>query len=466
MRQQVTRVSQWSMMTLAVVKGKRVTSQSLLGQLGANLIEKTVLEMGWLWRPTPIFDAGIDGEIEVRDPTTGEASNCILKVQAKATSQSFPGEDADSFYFTCDAEDLDYWLRGNVPVVLVVCRPSSGEAYWVSLRDYFGEQSVRKSRRVRFDKRKDAFTSFCAPALRRLASPRDSGLYSAPLHQSEILYTNLLRVSRYADRIFIADTDYRDPKILWAKLNSLATAAGPEWLLSEKKLVAFQDLSVPPFSQVCDRGTLEDFDSTEWAEAEDRGRRTQFVRLLILSLRELARRRHLRYHRSNEYFYFPATKDLRTSHVTYESFHRQSSREVFKMYYSKKEPNKMAYCRHSAFRGHFVRLSEGWYLELTPTYHFTYDGTKDDMFREERLKGIKRLERNPAVLGQVMMWSSYLRRQTESLFQKSYAFLSLGELATLQVETTLPDLLWYGAEDPSEREDLSSRDNSLDLYDA
>ena len=461
----MTLVARQSIMTVAVAKGKRVTSQSLLGQLGANLIERTVLEMGWLWRPTPIFDAGIDGEIEVRDPATGEASNCIIKVQAKATEQAFPGESGENFHFICDADDLDYWLRGNVPVVLVLCRPKSGEAYWVSLRDCFQNEPARKSRKVVFDKRKDVLGPSSAPALRRLASSKQSGLYSAPIHQSEVLYTNLIRVSACAGRVFVADTDYRDPKVLWAKLNALATRPGPEWLLSEKKLIAFQDLSVAPFNQVCDRGTLEDFDSEEWADAEDRDRRNQFVRLLALSFRELARRRHLRYHRMNDYFYFPATNDLRTFHVTYESFHRQASREVFKMYLSKKAPQVMAYCRHSAFRGHLVRPSEDWYLEITPTYHFTFDGSKDDRFREERLKGIKRLERNPAVLGQVMMWCSYLGRQTNGLFQEQYPYLSLGELATLEVEATLPDAQWYGSEEPSEREGLSTLDNSLDLYD-
>lgn len=133
--------------------------------------------MGWIWRPVNVFDVGIDGEIEIRDPMTGEATNCIVRVQAKATERAFASESESGLEFPCDANDLDYWLRGNVPVVLIVCRPSVNEAYWVSIRDYFRDPSVRKSGRVRFDKKANRFDATCAATLRQLALPRDSGIF-------------------------------------------------------------------------------------------------------------------------------------------------------------------------------------------------------------------------------------------------------------------------------------------------
>ena len=69
-------------------QSKKVTSQSIIGQQGANLIEQIVLKMGYVWRATSIFDVGIDGEIEIRDPMTGEMTNTIVKVQAKATTNA------------------------------------------------------------------------------------------------------------------------------------------------------------------------------------------------------------------------------------------------------------------------------------------------------------------------------------------------------------------------------------------
>ncbi len=68
---------------------KRITTQSIIGQSGVNLVERIVLQMKYAWRPTPIFDVGIDGEIEVCDPVTGEATNAIVKAQIKSTTRPF-----------------------------------------------------------------------------------------------------------------------------------------------------------------------------------------------------------------------------------------------------------------------------------------------------------------------------------------------------------------------------------------
>ena len=57
-----------------------------------TLVEKRVLDMGWPWNPSGVFDAGIDGYIEVRDPTTGAALNSIIQVQSRATQGKFTAE--------------------------------------------------------------------------------------------------------------------------------------------------------------------------------------------------------------------------------------------------------------------------------------------------------------------------------------------------------------------------------------
>src|SRR5205085_12290963 len=118
------------------MSGKKVAPQSIIGQQGANLVERIVLQMKYAWRPILIFDVGVDGEIEVCDPETGEATNATVRVQVKATTQPFQAETADSFEYSCDRRDLDYWLRGNAPMILILCRPDSNEAYWLSLKEY------------------------------------------------------------------------------------------------------------------------------------------------------------------------------------------------------------------------------------------------------------------------------------------------------------------------------------------
>lgn len=85
-------------------RGKQLRDQSFIGQAGINLIERRVLAMGCAWHPAAAhFDAGIDGTIELRDPTTQEALNVIVQVQSKATQEPFTAETESSFTYpyTC-----------------------------------------------------------------------------------------------------------------------------------------------------------------------------------------------------------------------------------------------------------------------------------------------------------------------------------------------------------------------------
>jgi hypothetical protein len=98
---------------------KYLPNQQVIGQQGINLIEEIILEMGLVWRPTGVHDTGIDGEIEVRLPETGAVTNRIVKVQSKATAGRFIGETNTHFEYVCQPKDVDYWIGGNVPVVLI-----------------------------------------------------------------------------------------------------------------------------------------------------------------------------------------------------------------------------------------------------------------------------------------------------------------------------------------------------------
>jgi hypothetical protein len=51
------------------------------------------------------------------------------------------------------------------------------------------------------------------------------------------------------------------------------------------------------------------------------------------------------------------------------------------------------------------------YLEITPTYRFTRDGFELDLFHEDFLRGIKRMEGHRAVLSAVLLWADFLNRR-------------------------------------------------------
>jgi hypothetical protein len=445
------------------MSAKKILEAGIIGRQGVNLIERIVLRMGFLWYPTVSPEAGIDGFIEIRDPSTGITRNSIIEVQSKATSREFQAETPDSFEYVCGAKDLDYWLQGNAPVVLVVSRPSTEEAYWVSVKDYFRDLERRKTRKVYFNKERDRFNETCMEALMNLAMPRDAGVYLAPPPRSERLYSNLLSVSHFAERLYIAETPYRSHRALWGELRRLGGNIGGEWTLKNKRILSFHNLDEYPWNRICDLGTLEDFDTEEWTYSDDVDRRHEFVQLLNRSLREKVWS-GLMYSERKGCYYFRATSDLSSRRISYRSpSGRTVRRTVFQGYPSKRDPSRIAYYRHSAFEGQFKLFEGVWYLEITPTYFFTWNGHRLDRWYEGRLKGIKKLERNPAVLGQLIMWADYLSRPSD-MFTSRYPFLEFGVLQEFNIEAGIDDEAWLGYESEEEAESTRIFLSELPLF--
>lgn len=434
---------------------KKIHHNSFIGQKGVNLIEKITLDMDFLWYPSPAMEAGIDGIIEIRDAASGEVTNSIIQVQSKATENAFQSETAQGFDYLCEAKDLEYWLRGNAPVILVRSRPDTNEAYWVSLKDYFKDPEKRRARKIHFDKQKDRFDVSSKSALMTLAMPRDAGIYFAPPPKKETLFSNLLRVSNYPDNIYTAQTMLSDRRDVWAAFERMNANVGPQWTVKSKTIISFIDLDAEPWSKVCEIGTLESHDARLWAYSSDPDRRRVFVELLNYCLRAKARELNLvfnlKFSRGSEFYYFGATPDLRTRRVHYQSITNKTSRDVFRAYPNHRNPR---YYRHSAFGGKFQLHDDTWYLEITPTYYFTYDGHRLDRFYEDRLKGIKRLESNAAVLGQVVMWGAYLSRKDSLL--PSYPFLEFDQLMSFDIECGINEEEWLPHEDEDKREILTT----------
>lgn len=439
---------------------KRIRQASLVGQQGVNLIERIVLDMGFLWYPSGGIEAGIDGHIEIRDSASGEVKNLIVQVQSKATEQPFEAETDTTFEFRCSDKDLSYWLGGNAPVILVRSRPKTGEAYWVSIKDYFRDLNARKSKRIRFDKVRDKFEPLSKDAIFKLATPRDSGLYLAPTPFTEAISSNLLKISSIPKKYSIAQTDYRTREELYAALKELTEQVRGEWLLNNKTIASFHDLRVAPWKDICDQGTVETLDTEEWSQTDDPDRRKDFVRLLNSCLREKLYSKRVRYSRDDDYYFFQARTDLSDNKFSYLSRENRTTRTVVKGYVSKKDHTRIQFYRHAAFAGRFVRYGGQWFLQIRPSYRFTRDGRAPYRYAADYLSGIKRLENNQAVHGQVVMWASLLTER--SLFDPT-PLLEFSSLEEFELDVGLDDESWLKREEIAQRQQLEADPDQLVL---
>lgn len=187
-------------------KTKLSPDSELSSQKGINLIEEVVLEMGHRWHPAGAFDSGIDGRIELRDVRAKEPLNRHLSVQSKAW-EKFTTETEDGFEFLCSSADIDYWMRSDMPVLLICSHPATREAWFRCVTDWFADAERRASRRIEFNKRADRFDVSKAAELLRLATRNEPILHRRAPAPPEELVTNLLPIQEHSHWIWSAPSE-------------------------------------------------------------------------------------------------------------------------------------------------------------------------------------------------------------------------------------------------------------------
>jgi hypothetical protein len=435
-------------------RSKTLSGTGVTGQKGVNLIERVVLDMESIWTPTGALEVGIDGYIELFDPVTRKPLGLTLAAQSKVSS-AIGKDSSPTFDFWCDPADVEYWLAGSMPVILVVSNPPSGEAYWTSIKDYFKGWTRGKPTTVTFKKSKQLFRKDSFKALAAIAAPK-AGLYLATPRKIERLDSNLLRVEAFPEQIYFADTECRWPSDVWALLRKTQHDPDAGWVLKGKRFASFHDLGADPWTSVCDGGTVEGFPTTDWSESPDPERQHLFVQLLNQTLRAQVRG-EVRYWAKEECFAIVG----KARKMPYQSLKRRSRISAVSQFSSTtKDGRTFEWRRHMAFRGQFRVLDGQWYLEITPTYRFTRDGYELDRFHEDRLKGIKQIEGNRAVLSCVLFWADYLKPKT-NLFSQESPPIRFGDLLSFESSVGLDDKQWLSDDPEFGKEATEQRDTLL-----
>jgi len=431
------------------MKTKQLHSAAVKGQAGVNLIERVVLDMKSRWTPNGPNEVGIDGFIELFDPTTGKATGKNIAVQSKALS-TLCRQGPDTIEYWCDRRDIEYWLRQNLPVILVVSKPDASEAYWACIQDRFPDYSRHVSPKIQFSAKDDVFSASAWAALCSLGAPKTGGKTYIEACQpgTERVVSNLLPLSRCSDTIYHGMTDMRYPGDVWRSLRDAADFNDGAWVLHDRGIFSFADLGTPEWNAICDRGTVEPFDTAEWADSSDADDQRLFVQLLNRALQSQLSPR-VRFWPKQDCFavvggpwsgpvVYPYQSAKKKSHITVvEEFSHDSA-----------DGRTFVHYRHLAFRRRFRKLQGRWHLEVTPTYRFTRDGNWLYRFHEDQLKGIKRIEGNRAVLSQVLVWAEFLCEK-DALWASSPRHLEFERPIEVELPAMLRDSAWGKPPRPS-----------------
>lgn len=179
-------------------------------------------------------------------------------------------------------------------------------------------------------------------------------------------------------------------------------------------MYSFYDLLGSRWEEIAEEGTVESDVKFEWSMTPDPVRKRLFVELLNVTLQDQLREDDIHFSNADRLYFQGTSDDLSDRSRGYRSRRKNASRDVFRRYQSKLDPERTSYFRHVAFFGHFLELDGNSFLQIAPTYRFTKDGYRDSRFSAEALSGTKRLENNQAVHGQVGVWAEF--RQNETLF--------------------------------------------------
>ena len=274
-------------------------------------------------------------------------------IQSKAHDRALQQESGTSFVFTCDQRDLEHWLAGNAPVIVVVSHPKKDEAWWIDVKAEFADPRTRAARRLVIDKASHAFNTDAGSALLRLGMPVSSGLYLQPPPRPEVLDTNLLKVVGVPEQLYLAPAVTSDYAAA-GKLLESAEGARPPFILRDGLVQSFDDIRNSHLEVLCN-GDVEAHDVAEWAKSSNDDARFSLQDLMIRTIQNAYP--ELRWHKAKKHVHFRATRNLAPRKAGKRK--GAAGRTVFGPHLSR--DGSIGYYHHAAVKMRMRRIGRIWY---------------------------------------------------------------------------------------------------------
>ena len=425
---------------------KTVTNAQITGSRGESFVSERANAMGFMFSRYGPLEAGIDGLLEVRDPQTGAPTGHLVAVQVKTRSDgAYTAEDDSGFEYLMDESDVAYWEGSNLPVIVVLVHLQRRVAYWKSTSEGTGPGR----RRLRFTKRTDVFDDTARDAIAALCVAKGGwGVSFPPLKSGEDAHLNLLEVI-LPNTIYVGASPFKSGGAALRELLEHDDRPPDDWVIRGGQFMSFREPDDGPLSHIVDIGSVEPFDTDEIAFPDEESEEHTLIdllrRTLVAQLDGV-----LSYSRGRRAFYFTANTDTIKRVYAYRSLKSYTSAHVVKQY---EKDGKVVYVRHHAFEPRFWRIGNQWYLSISPTFIFTWDGFRPDRFAASRLAGKKKLEHQAALTGQFVMWRHLLigetHQETVQLLEPepvSERLLHFQSLDPLIMPRSVPEEVWRAGE--------------------
>ncbi|MEO6191777.1 MAG: DUF4365 domain-containing protein [Thermoanaerobaculia bacterium] len=113
---------------------KKRSSNAATERAGILAMASACNSLGLIWRDLLQEDVGVDATIELC--VDGLPTGKLVGVQVKSGTSYIRSETEENFRFYPSADDLNYWRRLTIPLILVVFDPSCRDLYWLDIQRY------------------------------------------------------------------------------------------------------------------------------------------------------------------------------------------------------------------------------------------------------------------------------------------------------------------------------------------
>jgi hypothetical protein len=337
--------------------------------------------------------------------------------------------------------DLQLWRKSNIPVIIVLWRQSDGSTYWKDVTD----SKAGDERRLKFDKQADRFGASCADSLAALTVDRKTpGVFVPPMNRGEDAIINMMRI-QLPDEIFVCTSPFATGRDAIPELTKHGQSRF-DWVIRKRRFLSFFDPREFTTKYIVDEDQVEAVDTGLIGLNDDIDDQNAFIELLRRTTeRQLLS--ELSFLRRDKLFHFHAKAENSSRSYRYVSSVNDASAKVVSYYANKKKPENPGFVRHHAANLRFERLGDEWFVIIDPTFYFTRNGFQPHRYPEALLAGKKRLERNAAVRGQVIMWQHLLASggaQEADLFNRSDSGPRVGfeRLPGISLSLGVPETSW------------------------
>jgi hypothetical protein len=269
----------------------------------------------------------------------------------------------------------------------------------------------------------------------------------------ESLFPNLFRVS-FADEIHkarvIAKPKTKLREYLAAVWQKVGTADEPpvDYWIENRVVHTFRSFDDPFWKALTRAGAIKPQRSIQSSLLANSGRfedKNLFIKLLnrcldhLCAAPEMSQR--MAFSKDMNCHLFVAAPDTTVGRIKVKAVKQEATRTVYEAIPDHKDPATTQHWQHQAFRHFFLRLGQEWYLNVIPFWAFTADGQiTPSRWQKSSSANMRKPEKNRAVLGHVMFWSSILCREPD-LVRGPEPF-RLHPPSPLQVSPSIRDAEW------------------------